>query len=57
MNQSPARTVRLVLNALTAEPDWDLIYPFIQQNHGWKQSVPLDEFKAQIPPVVGGMVA
>lgn len=58
MNQSPARTVRLVLNALTAEPDWDLIYPFLSnKTMDGSNLLPLDEFKAQIPPVVGGMVA
>jgi hypothetical protein len=58
MNQSPARTVRLVLNALTAEPDWDLIYPFLSNKTMDGSTLPpLDEFKAQIPPVVGGMIA
>jgi len=58
MNQSPARTARLVLNALAAEPDWDLIYPFLSnKTMDGSTLLPLDEFKAQIPPVVGGMIA
>jgi hypothetical protein len=58
LNQSPARTVRLVLNALTAEPNWDLIYPFLSSRTMDGSTLPpLDEFKAQIPPVLGGMIA
>lgn len=58
MNQSPARTVRLVFNALTAEPNWDLIYPFLStRTMDGSTLPPLDEFKAQTPPVIGGMIA
>lgn len=58
LNQSPARTVRLVLNALTAEPNWDLIYPFLSSRTMDGSTLPpLDEFKAQTPPVLGGMIA
>jgi hypothetical protein len=58
INQSPARTVRLVLNALTAEPNWDLIYPFLSSRTMDGSTLPpLDEFKAQTPPVLGGMIA
>ena len=58
LNQSPARTVRLVSNALTAEPNWDLIYPFLSSRTMDGSTLPpLDEFKAQTPPVLGGMIA
>lgn len=57
MNQSPARTVRLLLNALSAEPDWDLVYPFLSSKTMDGSTLPpLDEFKAQMPSVVGGMI-
>ncbi|HHY82650.1 MAG TPA: GerMN domain-containing protein [Clostridiales bacterium] len=58
VNQTPAKTVRLVLNALTAEPDWDIIYRFLSgKTMDGSNLPPLDEFKAKVPPVVGGMIA
>jgi len=57
MNQSPARTVRLLFNALAAEPDWDLVYPFLSDKTMDGSTLPsLDEFKAQMPSVVGGLI-
>lgn len=58
VNLSPAKTVRLVFGALTAEPDWDLIYMFLSKKTMDGGTLPpLDEFKKKIPPIVGGMVA
>lgn len=55
---SPAKTVRLVFGALTAEPDWDLIYMFLSSKTMDGSTLPpLDEFKKKIPPIVGGMIA
>ena len=57
VNLSPARTVRMVLNALSAEPDWDIIYMFLSNKTMDGSTLPpLDEFKEMIPPVVGGMI-
>lgn len=58
VNQSPARTVRFVLNGLTVDPEWDLIYPFLSNRTMDGSSLPpLDELKTQIPPMLGGMIA
>ena len=58
VNQSPARTVRLVLNALTTEPDWNIIYNFLSSKTMDGSTLPpLEELKAKVPPVVGGMIA
>jgi spore germination protein GerM len=58
MNLTPARTVRRVLNALTAEPDWDIIYMFLSNKTMDGSTLPpLDEFKKKITPVIGGMIS
>lgn len=56
-NLTPAKTVRLVLNALTGEPSWDIIYLFLSNKTMDGSTLPpLEELKAKIPPVVGGMI-
>lgn len=58
VNQSPAKTVRFFLNSLMSEPDWDILYPFLSsKTMDGNTLLPLDEFKAQIIPVVGGMIS
>jgi len=57
-NLTPARTAGLVLNALTAEPDWDIIYMFLSDKTMDGDNLPpLDEFKKEIPTLSGGMIA
>jgi germination protein M len=58
VNLSPAKTVRLVFNALTAEPDWDKIYMLLSNKTMDGNTLPpLDEFKKKTPAIVGGMIA
>ncbi|HBG76108.1 MAG TPA: hypothetical protein DDW86_04020 [Clostridiales bacterium] len=57
-NLTPARTAGLVLNALTAEPDWDIIYMFLSDKTMDGDNLPpLDEFKKEIPSISGGIIA
>jgi hypothetical protein len=56
--QSPARITRIFFNALTAEPNWDMLYPFLSSKTMDGENLPtLDEFKAQVPTIVGGMIS
>ena len=58
MNQTPSRTARFFLNALMTEPNWDVLYPFLSNRTMDGSTLPpLDEFKAQIPAIVGGMIS
>jgi germination protein M len=58
VNQTPAKTARFILNALLTEPNWDVLYPFLSNKTMDGNTLPpLDEFKAQVPPIVGGMIS
>ena len=58
VNQTPGKTVRLFLNALLTEPDWDIMYPFLStKTMDGSTLPPLDELKERINPIVGGMIA
>ncbi|MDD4680512.1 MAG: GerMN domain-containing protein [Clostridia bacterium] len=58
VNQTPAETVRFFLNALITDPNWDILYPFLSnRTMDGNKLPPLDEFKAQISPIVGGMIS
>ena len=57
VNLTPSRSVRLLMNALVTEPDWDFIYLFLSnRTMDGSELVSLDEFKNRMPAVVGGMV-
>ncbi|HOB19141.1 MAG TPA: GerMN domain-containing protein [Candidatus Atribacteria bacterium] len=56
-NLTPSRTVRLVMNALRVEPDWNFIYKFLSDKTMDGSTLPsLDELKTKIPSVVGGLI-
>lgn len=56
-NLTPSKTVRLVMNALLVEPDWDFVYKFLSDKTMDGSTLPpLDELKSKVPSVVGGLI-